>query len=145
MFHQAMNACICKFATFRGRASRPEFFWFVGAFYAFVTIAYWFDAYVLRGLLTTLAVGLVLACPVLAVFWRRFQDAGLYGWIAPSVFLASYLAAFAYWHFTPDDLYSLPFQRTLENASWLIPVLIALLPSQPGPNKYGPQPNEVPQ
>lgn len=143
-FYEAINTCLRKYATFRGRASRPEFFWFIGTVYLWSTFAYWFDYVLSGGLLVTLFVLLIVACPGLAVFWRRFQDIGLMGWLAPAIYLVFFLTAYAYWYGIQDHFYSAALQRSFETAAWLIPVLVAALPSQPGPNKYGPNPNEVP-
>ena len=142
-FYDAINTCIAKYAVFRGRAIRAEFFWFAGAVYFWATIAYWFDYYIAGGVLMTFVVLLIAACPVLAVLWRRFHDAGLSGWLAPAIYLGLFLLGYAYWRFAPGDIYHLPVQRVIEHSAWLTPVLLAALPSQPGSNKYGPNPHEV--
>lgn len=111
-FGEAIKTCFQKYADFRGRASRPEFWWFV-LLYSIVVFAltwpYVFgwpsfdgsseDAVSLFGLLTGLAF-LALLLPYLAVGARRLHDTGKsgawwfiglvsFGWVVLLVFFAS--------------------------------------------------------
>jgi uncharacterized membrane protein YhaH (DUF805 family) len=78
---QAVSICFVKYADFRGRASRPEYWWFT----LFVTIvsliALTFDSLARSGLYSTIwNLGVLL--PTLAVTVRRLRDAGLHwAWI----------------------------------------------------------------
>lgn len=138
---QAVKSVYGKYATFRGRAGRSEFWWFY-LFYVVVVIVLgvidqllgWqvgsatYD-YTLNGETNQVVVdglfgilstvfGLVTLLPMLAVMARRFHDAGHSGlWI-----IWSYLLAFV----------------------CLIGLVIAIVfwaqKSQPGDTKYGPHP-----
>ena len=83
-FTEAIAVCFSKYATFKGRASRSEFWWFI--------LLYFVSTHGL-GVLTELLVyyglvipafygliGLVLLIPLLAVSARRLHDIGRSGW-----------------------------------------------------------------
>ncbi|GAA1764412.1 DUF805 domain-containing protein [Nocardioides hankookensis] len=84
-FGDSVRTCLQKYATFSGRASRSEFWWFV-VFNAVVATA----ALVLDSALgltwsdqvgpISLVVRLALLLPLLAVGARRLHDADLSGW-----------------------------------------------------------------
>jgi uncharacterized membrane protein YhaH (DUF805 family) len=102
-FTTAVRACFNKFATFDGRASRSEFWWF----YLFVVLAglvFYVPIFVLTligtasgddggavaGILTVLTVAfwvvwgillIALYIPLLAVGCRRLHDRGMSGWL----------------------------------------------------------------
>ena len=110
----AVSTCFSKYATFSGRATRPEFWWF----YLFIVIMYIVLA-VLGGIIgdptiaTALIVifGLAIIIPVISVVVRRLHDqdkSGAWYWIAlvPAV-----------------------------GGIWLIVLLC--LPGTPGPNRFG--------
>ena len=73
-FGQAIKTCFNKYATFAGRAGRPEFWWFV-LFSLLVTAAASMIGQRLEGL-----VSLALLLPSLAVGARRLHDIGKSGW-----------------------------------------------------------------
>ncbi len=78
-FQSSIQTCLSKFATFSGRAGRPEYWWFQ-LFYALVLIA----GGVVDGL-NNLSVFLplvyvVLFLPTLAVTVRRLHDIDRSGW-----------------------------------------------------------------
>lgn len=73
-FGQAISTCFAKYATFSGRASRPEFWWFF-LFQVLVSIVASMVSDLLNGL-----VGLALLLPALAVGARRLHDIGKSGW-----------------------------------------------------------------
>jgi len=148
-FVTAVKTCLTqKYASFEGRASRPEYWWFflavfIGAiitsFLGFISLIY------------TLAI----LCPMLAAGFRRLQDTGKPGWyiVIPAAFslITSFLA--------PD----VPSEAAIAAGEipdmgnvalfgviGLINIVISLLflwwltrPSQPETNAYGPPP--VPQ
>jgi uncharacterized membrane protein YhaH (DUF805 family) len=73
-FGQAISTCFSKYATFSGRASRPEFWWFF-LFQILVSIATSFLGDLINGL-----AALALLLPALAVGARRLHDIGKSGW-----------------------------------------------------------------
>ncbi|HYD76789.1 DUF805 domain-containing protein [Ramlibacter sp.] len=74
-FVEAIKTCLRKYATFEGRASRSEYWWFVLG-YLLVSVA----ASIVSELLNAL-VGLALLLPSLAVGARRLHDIGKSGWL----------------------------------------------------------------
>lgn len=81
-FADAVSTCLSKYATFHGRATRSEFWWFtlftftVGVLAQVVDQAIWSTADGVMSAIATL--GLVL--PSLAVGARRLHDIGRTGW-----------------------------------------------------------------
>ena len=73
-FVQAIKSCLGQYATFSGRASRSEYWWFF-LFQVIVLII----ASVL-GDIVNLLVSLALLLPALAVGARRLHDIGRSGW-----------------------------------------------------------------
>ncbi|MBC7434629.1 MAG: DUF805 domain-containing protein [Bdellovibrionales bacterium] len=73
-FGQAISTCFKKYATFTGRASRPEYWWFV-LFQVLVSLASSMLGEVANGLVM---LGLLL--PGLAVGARRLHDIGKSAW-----------------------------------------------------------------
>lgn len=74
-FPTAVRTCLTqKYATFRGRASRSEYWWFFLAFVigAVITQLIWWLLYLIYAL--------ALICPLLAAGYRRLQDTGRPGW-----------------------------------------------------------------
>jgi uncharacterized membrane protein YhaH (DUF805 family) len=100
-FSEAIKTCFQKFAEFRGRASRPEFWWFALLYYlvifapvvAFLFISQDSDSFnqatfdnpgtngtgLVFGLILSVAV-LAMLIPYLAVGTRRLHDTGKPGW-----------------------------------------------------------------
>jgi uncharacterized membrane protein YhaH (DUF805 family) len=94
-FPESISTCFRKYAVFRGRASRPEFWWFVLLYYAiifvpvFVAVASDPDAFeqassndeVPTALALIIFGGfLSLLLPYLAAGVRRLHDTGKSGW-----------------------------------------------------------------
>ncbi|MCY1166428.1 DUF805 domain-containing protein [Polaromonas sp.] len=73
-FGQAISTCFSKYATFSGRASRSEFWWFM-LFEVILLGVTGFISDILYGI-----VALALVLPVLAVGARRLHDIGRTGW-----------------------------------------------------------------
>ena len=73
-FGQAISTCFAKYATFSGRASRPEFWWFF-LFQILVSVVASMLGDVVAGL-----VSLAVLVPALAVGARRLHDIGKSGW-----------------------------------------------------------------
>ena len=85
-FGQAIESCMGKYATFSGRASRGEFWWF----YLFTVLLSWGASLVssltlfpgdpaMAETFPTI-VGLAVALPTFAVGCRRLHDIGKSGW-----------------------------------------------------------------
>lgn len=85
-FGEAIASCMGKYATFSGRASRGEFWWF----YLFTVLLYWGASLVsslalfpsdpaMAEILPNL-VNLAVLLPILAVGCRRLHDIGKSGW-----------------------------------------------------------------
>lgn len=83
-FVDAIKICFSKFATFSGRASRPEL-WYFYLFYMIVLLAaIAIDAAILSGGSTlafaSTVVALALALPTISVVVRRLHDTDRSGW-----------------------------------------------------------------
>ena len=96
-FGQAIASCLSKYATFSGRASRPEFWWFF-LFQILVSIAASMLGDVVGGL-----VSLALLLPALAVGTRRLHDIGKSGWWQLIALTGIGLLVLIYWWVQPAD------------------------------------------
>jgi uncharacterized membrane protein YhaH (DUF805 family) len=74
-FTQAVTTCFQKYATFTGRATRSEFWWF-----ALFTVVASIVASMFGELVNSL-VSLALLVPSIAVGARRLHDIGKTGWL----------------------------------------------------------------
>jgi uncharacterized membrane protein YhaH (DUF805 family) len=137
-----------KYAVFSGRASRSEF-WF---FYLFSSLAAFVLGFVCEFVGTIFGVNpnaaaspadlyvLAALLPTWAVLVRRLHDIGATGWWAVVPF-AAYLVWLAVLLLTG---FGWSFYLVLVPVILLISLLIALATdSQPGPNRFGPNPNGV--
>jgi len=99
---QAISNCLSHYATFSGRASRSEFWWFF-LFQVLVSVA----ASMLSEKLTGL-VSLALLLPALAVGARRLHDIGKSGWWQLLMILGIGFLVLVYWWVQPtvDDVSS---------------------------------------
>ncbi len=161
-FVEAVRTGLGKAVTFSGRASRPEFWWFALAWIVFLVLL---DRLRLTlqmsfnigggyyALLVELA-SLLLQVPLLAAGWRRLHDTGLPGWPMLVPFAAlplAFILFFVAWGIADSERPDLGFVGTVAaTSSILLPIFafagaVFLLsrPSNPGPNKYGPNPCEV--
>jgi len=149
-FMTAVKTCLTeKYATFQGRASRSEYWWFVLAVVigSVITQLIWGPL----GLLFSLAV----LCPGLAAGWRRLQDTGRPGWyvvipfgisilntiLAPSVPDEAAIAAGEL-----PDMGSIAMSAVLGIISlviFLVYIWWLTRPSQPETNAYGPPPAQT--
>lgn len=122
-FAEAVRACLRRYATFSGRAQRPEFWWFT-LFTILVGIGLGvLDALVFGfgeegGRPLSLLASLALLLPGLAVSVRRLHDVGRSGWWL-LIHLVPLIGALVllWWHTRP---------------------------SEPGPNAHGPPPLPAP-
>ena len=94
-FGQSISVCLSKYATFTGRASRPEFWWFT-LFQILVTLA----AGMLGDTVGSL-IGLALLLPALAVGTRRLHDIGKSGWWQLIMLTVIGLLVLIYWWAQP--------------------------------------------
>ena len=94
-FGQAISVCLSKYATFTGRASRPEFWWFF-LFQILISLAASMLGDVIAGL-----VSLGLLLPALAVGARRLHDIGKSGWWQLIMLTVIGLLVLIYWWVQP--------------------------------------------
>ena len=94
-FGQAISSCLSKYATFSGRASRPEFWWFF-LFQILISLAASMLGETINGLV---ALGLLL--PALAVGTRRLHDIGKSGWWQLIMLTVIGLLVLIYWWVQP--------------------------------------------
>jgi uncharacterized membrane protein YhaH (DUF805 family) len=106
-FTDSITTCLSKYATFKGRASRSEFWWF----YLFTVLLVWgatlvgafafvgqgaeemqFGSDLLSGI-----VNLAVTIPVLAVSSRRLHDTGRSGWWFLLAFTIIGILLLIYW------------------------------------------------
>lgn len=96
-FFQAIQSCLGQYATFSGRASRSEFWWFF-LFQVLVMAA--------TSLLGDVAYGLAslaLMLPALAVGTRRLHDIGRTGWWQLLLLTGIGFLVLLYWWVQPSD------------------------------------------
>jgi uncharacterized membrane protein YhaH (DUF805 family) len=74
-FPTAISTCFSKFATFSGRATRSEFWWF----YLFTLLLTWF-AQMAVGVSIAGIVSIAMILPLWAAGARRLHDIGRTGW-----------------------------------------------------------------
>jgi uncharacterized membrane protein YhaH (DUF805 family) len=96
-FGQAISTCFSRYATFSGRASRPEFWWFF-LFQVLVSLA----AQMLGGVIAGV-IGLALLLPGLAVGTRRLHDVGRSGWWQLLALTGIGLLLLLYWFVQPSS------------------------------------------
>ena len=101
-FGQAISNCLSNYATFSGRASRSEFWWFF-LFQVLASVAASMLSEKLSGL-----VSLALLLPALAVGARRLLDIGKSGWWQLLMISGIGLLVLIYWWVQPtaDDVSS---------------------------------------
>ena len=134
-FVEAIKTCFSKYATFSGRARRPEYWWF----FLFTFIL---------GLIPVVGVisGLVCLIPSLAVSWRRMHDIGKPGY-ASLLGLAGLAVAAVF--FGIGNAIS-PEAGQIGLGIGVIGVLICGVvvivwlasPTKAGANQYGPEPGK---
>lgn len=94
-FGQAILSCLSKYATFTGRASRSEFWWFF-LFQILISLVGGMLGDVISGLI---ALGLLL--PSLAAGTRRLHDIGKSGWWQLLILTGIGLLVLIYWWVQP--------------------------------------------
>ncbi len=96
---QAVKYCFSNYVTFRGRARRPQFWWFMLFCVLSIGLAEWLVGEDFSGLVT-----LLLLPPTFAVSARRLHDIGRSGWwqLVSLVPLVGVLVVL-YWYVQPSD------------------------------------------
>lgn len=75
-FGKALATCLAKYADFKGRASRPEYWWF----YLFTVLLSWGAMLVDHTQVLSMLVSLALFLPSFAAGARRLHDTNRSGW-----------------------------------------------------------------
>ncbi|ARE38769.1 Integral membrane protein [Rhodovulum sp. P5] len=171
-FADAVRTCFRRYFTFSGRASRPEYWWFVlfvllGSFILGLADAVFFGTTTVE---TDTSVTVTSDGPLAALFslatlipgfsagWRRMHDTGKSGLylVYPLIVMVG-IASFVGFMGAFDQAASGNIAELFAGAFGIILIvaMIVLLispllvlwwltrPSQPGPNQYGPNPHEV--
>jgi len=117
-FGGAISTCFRKYVDFRGRAARPEY-WFWILFYTLLVIGTSILDAIIVGVgssaaVLTLLAGLALFLPSLAVAVRRLHDQDYSGWMILLGFIPL--------------------------IGWIIVLVLMCLRGTPGPNRFGPEP-----
>ena len=100
-FQTSIARCFEKFATFSGRASRSEFWWFV-LFANLISLPLLLFSPATRDLMRILH-ALLFALPTFAVGARRLHDIGKSGWWVLLMPTIVGLAPLIIWWATPSD------------------------------------------
>jgi uncharacterized membrane protein YhaH (DUF805 family) len=141
-FGEAIRVCFSKYADFRGRARRSEYWYFI-LFCVLVRLV----SIVLGPL--SIVVGLALFLPQLSVMVRRFHDTGRSGWwilgfygylfATVILFLATSGAAYRPRLDGPSGIVVVVLGiGGFAYAVWLF--ILTVLDGTNGPNEYGPDP-----
>ena len=100
---QSIKTCFKKFATFDGRASRSEYWWFQFFYILVVIVAVILDGVLVGGNLETagaleIVSQLVLLLPALAVTARRLHDVNRSGWwMLVGITIVGLIPLFIWW------------------------------------------------
>ena len=97
-FPTAITTCFSKFATFSGRATRSEFWWF----YLFTLLLSWF-AQMAVGASVAGIVSLVMILPLWAAGARRLHDIGRTGWWQLIAFTIIGIIVLIVWYSTDSE------------------------------------------
>jgi uncharacterized membrane protein YhaH (DUF805 family) len=113
-FGDAIKTCFTKYAEFKGRASRPEYWWFFLSYVILYVVAYLLMSASRSFQILLWIVVLAYFLPLLAAGVRRLHDTGKSGW----------------WYF----IVLVPL------VGWIILLVLLAGEGQPVPNEYGPPP-----
>jgi uncharacterized membrane protein YhaH (DUF805 family) len=137
-----IQKCFRLFINGKGRARRAEYWWWIAFSVAVAIVAYMLDAAAFGfNAYTSLPnsqafyglTSLVLLAPTIAVTSRRFHDVGLSGWLVAAAFGAYFVGAMMMASYIEAG-------AVLVGAVALTLLVIAIIPSRPGENAYGPNP-----
>ena len=154
-FGRAIRTCLRKYATFSGRASRPEYWWFLLACTLASFVLGFLEGFV-RGaagwptetVVTPSLVSLATLVPLMAAGWRRMHDSGRSGLhlIYPLIVMAGIASFGAFAMGFPEgrmqdaSMIVLAFAGLVFLISPLLVLWWLTRPSDPNPNRYGPPP-----
>ena len=174
-FKQAVTTCFSKYATFSGRATRPEYWWFflfgiLGSIAASILDGLFFGAATLAADVTETTASfsaisdgpigaifsLAIVLPSLSVGWRRMHDTGRSGLyllypLLVMIGIGTFLAIFGSLGAPETGGMAAPvviitlFASVVLALSPLIVLWWLTRPSQPGSNDFGPNPKKVSQ
>lgn len=106
-FSESISVCLSKYATFSGRATRSEYWWF----FLFYLLMSWATLIVDQVLFASVGYGftnimltLGLFLPSISVMVRRLHDTGRSGWWYFIVFTIVGIPFFIYWTVKNGDL-----------------------------------------
>jgi len=152
---EATRTCLRKYAVFPGRAGRGEYCWFlVVAIAASLLLAgvdrlFWTPQ---TSALFEAIFALAIFLPLIAAGFRRLHDTGRPGWLMMIAVAASATGKLLLeggllnFHFFAPPVRSPAGAATVALAA-AVPIFgvaaLLALPSQPDPNRYGPNPHEV--
>jgi len=146
-FPTAIRTCLVeKYASFQGRASRSEYWWFFLAFLigAVITQMIWWGLYIVYAL--------ALLSPMLGAGYRRLQDTGRPGWYIVIPFGLGLVTTLLAPDMPDPDAMAAGQMPNMGNmalfsALGFVQLIVTLLflwwltrPSQPEINAYGPPP-----
>jgi uncharacterized membrane protein YhaH (DUF805 family) len=140
-----VQKCLRLYFNGKGRARRAEYWWWVAFAVLASLLASALDLAISGANPYTGApnaqfvyalVALALLAPGVSVMSRRFHDVGLSGWLVAAVFGAYAIGAMM-------AAAAMPLGLMLLLAAGVAVLVVALLPSKPGANQYGPNPKGV--
>ena len=162
----AIATCLGKYIEVRGRASRPEFWWFVAFLLVGSTAASLMDGQVTRWMfpdrvttteirrdgLLSLIFCLVVAPPAICAAWRRMHDTGRSGFelcfpciLAAGCLIVALTASILLSQLGIQTLLRLLGQLAMAGCA-IAPVVLLwwlLQPGDPHANAYGPRPKDA--
>ena len=172
-FPDAIRTCFRKYVTFSGRATRPEYWYFIlfvflgrivaemadGVLFGFSTVPVSETDFEIEGPEPISALFfLVILLPMLAAGWRRMHDTGRSGlYLLYPILVWIGIGTFANLVGVTGPLLAGDLATAFGGVVGIIMILSIIIaifspliviwwltrPTQPGPNTYGPNPNEV--
>lgn len=147
-FLEANKACFRKYFVMSGRARRAEYWWWILGVFCWGIVAFVADWAVFGyseepGPIQAI-INLMVLAPGLCVFVRRLHDTGRSGWYfwTPIAGAAAGIAFGAIFGPSLGQSASIGVGLII-----IAPILLSIWwltrPSEPGPNRYGPNPLEV--
>ncbi|MEM7462636.1 MAG: DUF805 domain-containing protein [Pseudomonadota bacterium] len=115
-FEESIRTVLSKYATFTGRATRPEYWWWILAMLILMVVTQLIDAAVIAPILgferfeedagqpLSFLVSLALLLPCIAVACRRLHDIGRSGWwlLIGFIPIIGFLVLL-YWYVQPSE------------------------------------------
>lgn len=134
-FSQSIESCFTKYADFKGRASRSEFWWF--ALFSYLSSSVISGVNPGAGVIYALAI----MCPSLAVDVRRYHDLGLAGGFPIAITVLSIPFLFVPSHLIESSAALVVYTLAMV-VMYIIFLYQAAQPGQKGDNDYGSDPLE---